>query len=755
MKKQLLFDIRKMSFKIAALAFFILLTIQSSFAQSWPLLGNENGVSSIASTHTSVAVVADVPYVAYVEMITLPSSGTPATGLAKVKKRQADGTWVQVGPNLSQSGASFTRIFANANGDLYVSYIDGTAGSKLIVKKFNTTTQVWDTVGGTGVYVSTGSATNTVSQFKETNRSSMAFDSSNTPYIAYIEATGLVPTVKKFDGTNWVTQGSAIINSTTTLAEIAHGVSLVIDETDTPWLSLTSLATTTALGGTLTLYKLTGGTWTAPTTTTTSGRHSSMTLTSSGNLAIVFFNTGDTNRANAIEYNRTTATWGTTTRLGSRDSVNINLTKDASGNLYCSFIDAVTASFLQSARVFKQAAGATIWTELKDPNVVRGVDEPAGWISIATSSTVPFIVYTKANLAANVATPIVRKYDAPVGTAPAITNFTPAFTATAPLPSVAFTISGFNFTGATDVTFGGNPVTSFVINNDSSISGITSATPVSNSTISVTTPNGTATLTGTPPSALSYPSAVSTYNGASWAPTVTAAGTLIYSISPALTGGLSFNSGTGVIGGQATGVVASATYTITATNNFGNTTTTVTFGTAGIAPTAFSYTPAALASYTTGTAITPLAAVITLNSGTATYTVSPSLPAGLALDPATGGISGTPTAVTAGTVYTVKATTEFGFTTRLITFATTAPLGTDSFEKSDAVKAYPNPTTDIVTVNLPDSTVVEKIEVYNNLGQLMLTESKNTVSLQHLTNGIYFLTIHTSEGNYSKKIIKN
>jgi hypothetical protein len=55
---------------------------------------------------------------------------------------------------------------------------------------------------------------------------------------------------------------------------------------------------------------------------------------------------------------------------------------------------------------------------------------------------------------------------------------------------------------------------------------------------------------------------------------------------------------------------------------------------------------------------------------------------------------------------------------------------------------------------LPNAAVIKKIAVYNSLGQLVQSEAKNTVSLQHLANGNYYLMIFTSEGNYSKKIIK-
>ena len=65
--------------------------------------------------------------------------------------------------------------------------------------------------------------------------------------------------------------------------------------------------------------------------------------------------------------------------------------------------------------------------------------------------------------------------------------------------------------------------------------------------------------------------------------------------------------------------------------------------------------------------------VITAGTGTPTYAVSPSLPAGFVLNSTTGGISGTPTSVTASTAYTVTATTIYGFTNRVITFSTATP----------------------------------------------------------------------------------
>lgn len=86
--------------------------------------------------------------------------------------------------------------------------------------------------------------------------------------------------------------------------------------------------------------------------------------------------------------------------------------------------------------------------------------------------------------------------------------------------------------------------------------------------------------------------------------------------------------------------------------------------------------------------------------------------------------------------------------------ASGATLSVGTFEKSDAVKVYPNPTNNRVNLTLPDSSVLEKIMVYNNLGQLMFVETKNAVSLEKLDSGNYYFLIITATGNYVKKIVK-
>jgi len=92
-----------------------------------------------------------------------------------------------------------------------------------------------------------------------------------------------------------------------------------------------------------------------------------------------------------------------------------------------------------------------------------------------------------------------------------------------------------------------------------------------------------------------------------------------------------------------------------------------------VPPSGLSYTPSS-ASGTVDTALTSLNPTVT---GTVTsYSVSPTLPAGLSISTSTGVISGTPTAVSASAIYTVTAANGTGSTTATVTIeVAAAPVG--------------------------------------------------------------------------------
>ena len=171
------------------------------------------------------------------------------------------------------------------------------------------------------------------------------------------------------------------------------------------------------------------------------------------------------------------------------------------------------------------------------------------------------------------------------------------------------------------------------------------------------------------PSALTYSPSTFTLTKGTAMTTVTptgSGGTITgWSVSPALPAGLSLDSSTGAISGTPTAVTSSAVYTVTATNTGGSTTANVTIVVNDVAPTGLTYSPNSF-TLTKGTAMTTVTP--TNSDGTPTsYSVSPSLPAGLALDTSTGAISGTPTAVTSSATYTVTASNTGGSTTADVT----------------------------------------------------------------------------------------
>ncbi|WP_353072831.1 beta strand repeat-containing protein [Tunturiibacter gelidoferens] len=250
----------------------------------------------------------------------------------------------------------------------------------------------------------------------------------------------------------------------------------------------------------------------------------------------------------------------------------------------------------------------------------------------------------------------------------AIANNTPTVTGTVTSYSVSPTLPPGLSLNATTGTLSGTP---------------TSATPQATYTITATNSAGSTTATVSivvnppPPTNLVYPqTTIAATVGQSIAtdtPTVTGTVTS-FTVSPALPAGLSLNASTGAISGTPTAVTAQATYTITAANSAGSTTATLKIAVNPAPPTNLVYPQPTIAA-TVGQAITTDTPTVT---GTATsFTVSPTLPAGLSLNATTGAISGTPTSHTAQATYTITAANSAGSTIATVQIAVNPPPPTN------------------------------------------------------------------------------
>lgn len=97
---------------------------------------------------------------------------------------------------------------------------------------------------------------------------------------------------------------------------------------------------------------------------------------------------------------------------------------------------------------------------------------------------------------------------------------------------------------------------------------------------------------------------------------------------------------------------------------------------------------------------------------------------------------------------------EFDPDKHLISANSTATLGNQNFDLESAITLYPNPASDVVHIQMPSTTTLEKVIVYNNLGQKVMENSNLDFSVNSLSTGVHYIDIQTAEGTFHKKFIK-
>ena len=101
------------------------------------------------------------------------------------------------------------------------------------------------------------------------------------------------------------------------------------------------------------------------------------------------------------------------------------------------------------------------------------------------------------------------------------------------------------------------------------------------------------------------------------------------------------------------------------------------------------------------------------------------------------------------------ASVEFDPEMHLISKNNNISLANEIFDLEKAISLYPNPANDIVHIQLPTTITLEKVTIYNNLGQVVLENNAVDFSLSSFSLGVYEVQLQTSEGLFHKKIIKN
>ena len=81
-------------------------------------------------------------------------------------------------------------------------------------------------------------------------------------------------------------------------------------------------------------------------------------------------------------------------------------------------------------------------------------------------------------------------------------------------------------------------------------------------------------------------------------------------------------------------------------------------------------------------------------------------------------------------------------------------LGNQNFDLENAIALHPNPGSDMVHIQMPSTATLEKVIVYNNLGQKLMENSGLDFSVSSLSTGVHYIDIQTTEGTFHKKFIK-
>jgi len=98
---------------------------------------------------------------------------------------------------------------------------------------------------------------------------------------------------------------------------------------------------------------------------------------------------------------------------------------------------------------------------------------------------------------------------------------------------------------------------------------------------------------------------------------------------------------------------------------------------------------------------------------------------------------------------------EFDPEKNIISQNNTVTLSNATFEAEKAIAIYPNPVTDEIHIQVPSTIVIEKVRLFNNIGQMVLESNTLDFSVVSLSTGILYAEIQTSQGTFHKKIIKN
>ena len=222
-------------------------------------------------------------------------------------------------------------------------------------------------------------------------------------------------------------------------------------------------------------------------------------------------------------------------------------------------------------------------------------------------------------------------------------------------------------------------------------------------------------------------------------------GTATYSISPALSEGLSFATNTGTISGTPSATATLQVYTITASNvtNSDSATLSITVNPAAPNISLSTTTITAIA----GSAISNI--TVTNNGGDATYSISPAIDNGLSFNTTDGTISGTPANAATNVVWTITASNVSGNSTATLNITVNPKAPNISLSTTTITATARSAISDITVTNSGGTATSYAISPAIDNG-LSFDTTDGTISgtpANAATNVVYTITASNVSGN--------
>jgi len=341
-----------------------------TISMAWQAVGIAGLSPGTASSPSLAFDSSGTPYVAY-------RDGGNSAKATVMYYDSSSSSWKALGfAGFSSGSADFTSLAFNSAGTPYVAYMDYGNGEKATVMYYDSSSSSWKTLGSAGFSAEGG-----------VNYTSLAFDSSGTPYVAYMDyGNGEKATVMYYDSSasSWEALGSAGFSSGS-----AKYASFAIDSSGTPYVAYQDGAN----GNKATVMYYDGSSWNVLGSagfSSGTANYTSLAIDSSGTPYVAYKDGINSYKATVMYYDSSSSSWKTLGSAGfSSETIDYtSLAIDSSGTPYVAYSDDGSSG---KATVMYYDSSSSSWKTLGSAGFSSGyVDCPSLAID---SSGRPYVAY--------------------------------------------------------------------------------------------------------------------------------------------------------------------------------------------------------------------------------------------------------------------------------------------------------------------------------------------------------------------------